>query len=65
MDTSTTATPRLVTADELAELLTISRSHVYQLAHDGVIPSVKIGRNVRFEVAAVLAALRSQNGDAA
>lgn len=64
-DPSIIEIPRLVTADELAELLSISRSHVFHLANGGRIPSIRIGRSVRFELDRVLAALRNQNGGTA
>jgi excisionase family DNA binding protein len=56
--------PRCITADELAELLSISRSHVFHLASGGRIPSIRIGRSVRFELDRVLAALRNNESAA-
>lgn len=47
-----------MTADEAADFLRISRSHLYALASEGVIPSVRIGRSVRFVERDLIAALR-------
>jgi excisionase family DNA binding protein len=38
----------LLTADEVAELLYIPRSTVRDYARRGVLPSIKLGRHVRF-----------------
>ena len=38
---------KLLKADEVAELLSVSRSYVYKLMREGMIPSVPIGRAVR------------------
>jgi len=38
----------LLTADEVADLLHIPRSTVRDYARRGVLPSVKLGRHVRF-----------------
>lgn len=40
--------PRLLTAEPLAKAINVSVSRIYQLARDGVIPCVRIGRQVRF-----------------
>lgn len=48
----------LITADELAGILRVSVSHVYAMAAAGTIPSLRIGRARRFELPAVLDALR-------
>jgi excisionase family DNA binding protein len=45
----------LMTAKELADVLNVSRQHVYELAALGEIPSLRLGRSVRFELNAVLA----------
>lgn len=53
----------LVTVDEVAEYLSVSTDFVYELARQGQIPVVRIGRLVRFrlhEVEAVLAVPASQ-----
>jgi putative molybdopterin biosynthesis protein len=37
----------LLTAVEVAEVLRVSRYHVYDLVRDGRLPAVRIGRHVR------------------
>ncbi len=39
---------RLMTADEVAEVLRVSRLRVYELARIGAIPTVRMGRQIRF-----------------
>lgn len=38
---------RLLTGNDVAEILNISRTHAYKLIRDGVIPSIPLGRCVR------------------
>lgn len=45
--------PKLLTAEPLARAVNVSTSRIYQLARDGVIPCVRIGRQVRFDPARV------------
>jgi excisionase family DNA binding protein len=53
----------LVTARALSAILAVSESKVYELAADGSIPSIRVGkRSVRFALTDVMHALR---GDAA
>lgn len=40
----------LVTAEEVARVLGVSRARVYDLARTGVLPSVRLGRSIRFGV---------------
>lgn len=47
--------PRLLTAPEAAELLAIRESTVRDLARRGVVPSVKVGRLMRFVEADLIA----------
>lgn len=47
----------LVTADELAEFLHLSTGFIYKLARQKRIPSIRIGRSVRFDINAVERAL--------
>ncbi len=61
----------LLTADEVAELLHIPRSTVSDYARRGVLPSIKLGRHVRFvrsDVAEAIEQLRlgrtATHGDA-
>ena len=42
-----TSIGKLLKAEEIAELLSLSRSYVYKLIRDGTIPSIQIGRSVR------------------
>ena len=42
------ATTRLLNADQVAELLSVKRTWVYQAARDGRIASIRLGRYVRF-----------------
>lgn len=44
---------RLLTAKEVARILQVSPARVYELARTGVIPSVRLTRQVRFEEAAL------------
>ena len=43
----------LITATELSRWLAIRRKQVYQLARDGVLPSVPVGRAWRFDPVAI------------
>lgn len=45
----------LIDADEAAELLAVTRAQVYRAARDGGLPSVKIGRYLRFRREALAA----------
>jgi excisionase family DNA binding protein len=38
-----------ITADELSNLLSLSRKHIYKLAKEGRIPHFRIGGAVRFD----------------
>jgi excisionase family DNA binding protein len=46
---SPAATPLLVDARTAAAMLTISERTLWQLAHDGELPTVRIGRAVRYD----------------
>ena len=53
--------PKLLSADELAEQLSVKRATIYKWVHRGEIPHYKLGRCVRFDeldVAAWLAQRR-------
>ncbi len=52
---ATAILPRLVTARELAAALDYPLSRVYELARDGDLPHVRLGRAMRFDPAAVRA----------
>lgn len=49
----------LVTASKIALELSLPRSCIYEYAKAGRIPSVRVGKHVRFNTLAVLAALRA------
>ena len=38
---------KLLTPDEVAELLSVKKSTIYQWTHEGFIPHVKLGQKVR------------------
>lgn len=40
---------RLLTATELCEIVSISRSQLFRMARRGQLPSVRIGNSVRFD----------------
>jgi excisionase family DNA binding protein len=45
---------RLITASQLAEKWQLKPSRIYELARLKIIPSVRLGRQVRFDEAALL-----------
>jgi excisionase family DNA binding protein len=55
--------PRLTTAQEVAELLRIPRSTVYELARSRRIPFLKVGRRTLFARQALLDWIASQTID--
>lgn len=59
MDSEAQREDRYLTPRDVAALLRLSLSGVYSLAHKGAIPSVRIGRAVRFRRADLDAALRA------
>ncbi len=40
---------KLLTIDELAVILTVKKSTIYQWVHLGLIPRIKVGRLLRFK----------------
>jgi excisionase family DNA binding protein len=44
---------RALRAQDVAELLGVTRQHIYKLASKGLIPSFRVGTAVRFDPAAV------------
>jgi excisionase family DNA binding protein len=48
MNTTPDAVPRLMTAQEVAEMLRVPRSTVYELARRRRIPFIKVGRRTLF-----------------
>jgi excisionase family DNA binding protein len=51
---------RLITVKELMRLLGVSRSWVYDAAARGLIPSIRVGSMLRFDVRAIRAWLAQQ-----
>lgn len=58
MDTGQTST--VLTIDDLAEYLKISKSTLYKLAQEGSLPGQKVGRHWRFHREAVDQWLRNE-----
>jgi excisionase family DNA binding protein len=50
---ATQMTEKLFRADVLAEVLDTSTYRVYEMAREGLIPTVRIGRQVRFDPVAI------------
>ncbi len=48
MQTEALGTPRLLTVRQVQELLHIDRSTIYRMAADGRLPSIRVGRQLRF-----------------
>jgi excisionase family DNA binding protein len=55
--------PEVMTIDELAVYLQVSKSSLYKLAQDGKVPGQKVGRHWRFHRATIDRWL-SRDGDA-
>jgi excisionase family DNA binding protein len=49
--------PKLLTAEEVADLLRVNRSSVYRWVERGLLPAIKVGRTVRFNPDVVKAVL--------
>lgn len=47
MEEGTTQFTNLLTGEEIAKILHVSRAYAYQLMRQRIIPTVKIGRSVR------------------
>ena len=52
-------TQKLLRVHEVAQWLSVSRSHVYQLMERGELPYIKIGKNRRVRPEAVAALIES------
>jgi excisionase family DNA binding protein len=48
---------KLLTAEEVADLLRVNRSSVYRWVERGLLPAIKVGRTVRFNPDVVKAVL--------
>lgn len=44
---------QLLTAEQVGERWQVPKAHVYRLARDGRLPCVRVGRYMRFTVAAI------------
>jgi len=55
---------KLLTAEEMAEVLQVKLSTIYKWTHEGFVPHLKLGKFVRFRESEVLAWLekRSEKG---
>jgi excisionase family DNA binding protein len=53
----TAETQRLLDADEMSHVLKISREALWRLARQGTVPSLRVGRLLRFDEEKVLLAL--------
>jgi excisionase family DNA binding protein len=58
------AAEALLDADQLAAILNLPKSCVYERARTGAIPSVRVGKHVRFDRVAVMRALLPTKGSA-
>ena len=56
--------PEVMTIDELAVYLQVSKSSLYKLAQDGKVPGQKVGRHWRFHREAIDRWLTGKGGDA-
>ena len=56
------AVKRLLTVGEMAGYLQISDATVYRMVRSGDIPCVRVGRSIRFRLAAVEVWLEESNG---
>ena len=50
--------PKMLTPDEVCAMLRIKKSHLYRLVERGDVPSVKVGRLLRFDPDALYALIR-------
>lgn len=48
---------RFLTAEEVAEMFRVSKATIYRWAEQGVLPSLRMGRTVRFNEGEIRAAL--------
>lgn len=57
-------TAKLLTIKEVAERLAVSEPTIYRLINRGELPTVKIGRALRFDEADIEAYIRKAKGEA-
>jgi excisionase family DNA binding protein len=55
-----TMSMKLITIDELAELLSVSKTHIYKQVKKGTIPFHKVGAALRFNYDEVVEATRQE-----
>lgn len=60
MNTPALQLERLLTAEQVAELLQVSESMVYKLRRTGALPAVRVGALLRFNIEAVRAYMRGE-----
>lgn len=60
MKESTTPKPALLTPKQLAAVLALKTRTVYGLARRGEIPTVRVGRTIRFHLETIIATLQTQ-----
>jgi excisionase family DNA binding protein len=65
MTEASIAPPQLLTVDEVAAVLHVSRSHAYLLVHSGKLASVRIGRSVRVRPETLEVFIAEREGDGA
>jgi excisionase family DNA binding protein len=51
--TVTSEASRLLTASQVAERWQVDKAHVYRLAREGCLPTVRLGRYARFRLDAI------------
>ena len=64
MPSTSDLTPELLTRDEVARLLKISRATLYRLVEARRLPFYKVGHSLRFDKRDVMAFLRNHRVDA-
>ena len=55
--------PRWLKADDVAELVGMSRSHIYRAAERGELAHIRIGGSIRFPALAIDRLLREVEGE--
>lgn len=58
--TPTGITPELLDARQVAQMLSIGRNQVYELAHGGRLPCIRFGSRMRFPRSAILKWIEQQ-----
>lgn len=63
MQTATEAEPQLLTVRQVQELLHIDRSTIYRMASDGRLPSIRVGKQLRFPTREITALVTGAVGE--